>query len=62
MGKERQDRPCRGHMKLVLVGDIIGKPGRSYLAECFPRIRRELGPDLVVVNVENAAGGMGVTQ
>lgn len=54
--------PCRDSMRLVLVGDIIGKPGRAYLAECFPKLRRELRPDLVVVNVENAAGGMGVTR
>lgn len=53
--------PAAQGMRLLFVGDIVGRPGRSYLFECFPRLRAEFRPDLVVVNVENAAGGMGVT-
>jgi metallophosphoesterase (TIGR00282 family) len=43
------------------VGDVVGRPGREYLAAVFPRLRREYAPDLVIANAENAAGGMGVT-
>ena len=48
-------------MKLLFVGDVIGKPGRRVLARKLPELvdRRRL--DYVVVNVENAAGGFGVT-
>ena len=49
-------------MRLLFVGDVIGKPGRGILTRLLPELvdRRRL--DYVVVNVENAAGGFGVTQ
>lgn len=48
-------------MRLLFVGDVIGKPGRRVLSRHLPELvdRRRL--DYVVVNVENAAGGFGVT-
>lgn len=48
-------------MRLLFVGDVIGKPGRGILQRLLPGLvdRRRL--DYVVVNVENAAGGFGVT-
>ncbi len=48
-------------MKLLFVGDVVGKPGRGILTRLLPELvdRRRL--DYVVVNVENAAGGFGVT-
>jgi 2',3'-cyclic-nucleotide 2'-phosphodiesterase len=48
-------------MKLLFVGDIVGKPGRRALRNLLPRLVDRHGADYVVVNVENAAGGFGVT-
>jgi hypothetical protein len=47
-------------MKLLFVGDVVGKPGRRILAELLPRLIDRHGIDYVVVNIENAAGGFGV--
>ena len=48
-------------MKLLFVGDIIGKPGRRALHNILPRMVDRHMADYVVVNVENSAGGFGVT-
>jgi len=48
-------------MKILFVGDVIGKPGRRVLRRLLPRLVDERRVDYVVVNVENAAGGFGVT-
>lgn len=48
-------------MKLLMLGDVVGNPGRRILKENLPRIRRELGVGAVVVNAENAAAGSGLT-
>ncbi len=48
-------------MRLLFIGDVMGKPGRTILQERLPRLRREHKPELVIVNGENAAGGMGIT-
>jgi len=48
-------------VKLLFVGDVIGKPGRKALARLLPRLVDEHRADYVIVNVENAAGGFGVT-
>ena len=45
-----------------MVGDVIGRPGRAAFAQYTPRLRREEGLDLVVVNGENAAEGRGLTR
>ena len=49
-------------MKLLFVGDIVGKPGRKALADLLPGLREQHAPDWVVVNGENAAGGLGITE
>ena len=49
-------------MRLLFVGDIVGKPGRRALADLLPALREEHRPDWVVVNGENAAGGLGITE
>jgi 2',3'-cyclic-nucleotide 2'-phosphodiesterase len=46
---------------LLFIGDVVGKPGRRALADILPRLVDEHRVDYVVVNVENAAGGFGVT-
>ncbi|HEX8742612.1 MAG TPA: TIGR00282 family metallophosphoesterase [Thermoleophilaceae bacterium] len=49
-------------MRLLFVGDVVGKPGRRALADLLPGLREEHQPDWVVVNGENAAGGLGITE
>jgi 2',3'-cyclic-nucleotide 2'-phosphodiesterase len=46
--------------KFLFIGDIVGQPGREILAERLPRLRAELGVDLVIANAENAAHGAGI--
>jgi 2',3'-cyclic-nucleotide 2'-phosphodiesterase len=49
-------------MRLLFVGDIVGKPGRAILARALrPLVERE-GLDFVIANIENSAGGFGVTR
>jgi metallophosphoesterase (TIGR00282 family) len=48
-------------IKILCIGDIIGKPGRVVLAELLPGLIKSQGIDLVVANAENAAGGSGLT-
>ena len=47
-------------MKLLFVGDVVGAPGRRTLAALLPELRRRHEPDWVVVNGENASGGIGL--
>jgi 2',3'-cyclic-nucleotide 2'-phosphodiesterase len=49
-------------VKLLFVGDVVGGLGRRTLASLLPRIRDAHQPDFVVVNGENSAGGVGITQ
>ena len=49
-------------MKLVFVGDIVGTTGRRALEALLPELRRRYEPDWLVVNGENAAGGLGITE
>lgn len=46
---------------ILFIGDIVGQPGRRAVKELLPRLRRELGPHLVIANGENMAGGSGIT-
>ena len=48
-------------VKLLFIGDIVGRPGREFVAECLPRLRAEHGFDFVIANAENSAGGAGFT-
>src|SRR5213594_397750 len=48
-------------MNILMVGDVYGEPGRAAIAKLLPELRREHAIDFCVVNVENAAGGFGVT-
>ena len=49
-------------MRLLFIGDVVGKPGREGLAAQMSSLRAEHLPDLVVANGENAAGGVGITE
>ncbi|GAI31062.1 unnamed protein product, partial [marine sediment metagenome] len=48
-------------MLVLVVGDVIGKPGRRAVNELLPDLRQQYGLDLVIANAENIAGGIGVT-
>ena len=48
-------------MRILFVGDIVGKPGRRILAQALPSLRREHAVDFVIANGENSAGGFGIT-
>jgi metallophosphoesterase (TIGR00282 family) len=47
--------------KLLFIGDIVGRPGREIVAGRLPKLRLDLGLDLVIANGENAAAGAGIT-
>ena len=49
-------------MKVLFIGDIVGKPGRRAVKVLLPGIVGNHGVDLVIANCENAAGGFGVTR
>lgn len=49
-------------MKILFIGDIVGKPGRKAVSALLPGIVGQYGVDIVVANCENAAGGFGVTR
>src|SRR5918998_5752680 len=46
---------------ILFVGDVVARPGRRALEALLPVLREELNPTFVVVNGENAAGGLGIT-
>ena len=48
-------------IKLLCIGDIIGRPGRQVLAEELRNLTQEHEIDCTIVNAENAAGGSGIT-
>jgi metallophosphoesterase (TIGR00282 family) len=48
-------------VRILFVGDVVGKPGRQAVAALVPAIARERRIELVIVNGENAAGGAGLT-
>jgi len=49
-------------MKLLFLGDIVGRSGRDAVEKYLPDLNRDLGLDFVIVNGENAAAGFGITQ
>jgi metallophosphoesterase (TIGR00282 family) len=46
---------------ILFVGDVVARAGRRVVRELVPALREELAVDFVVVNGENAAGGIGIT-
>jgi 2',3'-cyclic-nucleotide 2'-phosphodiesterase len=55
------DNPAAGNVRVLMIGDVIGKPGREAIEAVVPRLRDERHVDLVTANGENLAGGMGLT-
>ncbi len=52
---------CGGVTSILFVGDVVASVGRRAFRSLVPALREELGVDFVVVNGENAAGGIGIT-
>ena len=48
-------------MRILMIGDVIGKPGRRAVKSLIPSLRKEHGIDLVIAHGENTAGGFGLT-
>lgn len=48
-------------MRLLFIGDIVGRPGRDIVRRLLPRLVRAHEIDMVIANGENAAGGAGIT-
>ncbi|KUG28592.1 phosphoesterase family protein [hydrocarbon metagenome] len=48
-------------MRILFLGDIVGRPGRDAVVAGLFRLRRECGADVVLANGENASGGLGIT-
>jgi len=49
-------------MRVLFLGDVVGRSGRSAVIEALRSLRQRYGLDFVVVNGENAAGGFGITE
>jgi 2',3'-cyclic-nucleotide 2'-phosphodiesterase len=49
-------------MRVLFIGDVVGKPGRAGLARAMPELRERHTPELVIANGENTAGGIGITE
>ncbi len=49
-------------MRILVLGDVVGEPGRRLVETFLPELRRELKVDFVIVNGENAAHGHGITE
>jgi len=48
-------------LRVLMIGDVIGRPGRRAVREALPGLRKEHAVDLAIANGENAAGGLGLT-
>ena len=49
-------------MKIIFIGDIVGKLARDFVIKKIPDLREQYSPDIIIVNAENAAGGYGLTK
>ncbi len=47
-------------MRILILGDVVGRPGRNAVRDLVPQLVKSEGIDLVIANAENSAGGMGV--
>lgn len=48
--------------KILFIGDIVGRPGRDFVIEYVPKIKKDKAIDFVIVNGENSAGGSGINK
>jgi len=50
-----------GNLRILLIGDIVGRPGRNVVKDRLPGLRESLDLDMVIANAENSAAGSGIT-
>ncbi|MFN7878098.1 MAG: TIGR00282 family metallophosphoesterase [Pirellula sp.] len=60
IGKSFPIKP-QGAIRVILVGDIVGKPGMEIACHAFPKLREFFFVDVIIANAENAADGAGLT-
>lgn len=48
-------------MKILFIGDIVGRPGRDAVKKLIPDLKKEFGPDIIIANGENVSGGKGLS-
>jgi len=46
---------------ILVIGDLVGRPGRKAISQLLPGLRQQYGLDLIIANAENVAGGVGIT-
>jgi len=49
-------------MKIIFIGDIVGRSGREAVIKSLPNLKKEFNPDIIIANAENAASGYGLTK
>ena len=49
-------------MRILFIGDIMGRSGREALEKYLPGLKRDLNVDVAIINGENAAHGRGITE
>ena len=49
-------------MRILFLGDVVGRAGREVVFEELPGLKERYAPDFVILNGENAAGGFGITE
>ena len=49
-------------MRILFIGDVVGKTGRTAISQHLPGMIRDWSLDLVIINGENSAGGFGITE
>ncbi|MBF0475649.1 MAG: YmdB family metallophosphoesterase, partial [Deltaproteobacteria bacterium] len=47
--------------KILFLGDVVGGPGRKAVGQALVDLNKRFEPDLIIVNGENSAGGVGIT-
>tara|TARA_B100000686_G_C16615899_1_gene876436 strand:+ start:368 stop:1159 length:792 start_codon:yes stop_codon:yes gene_type:complete len=49
-------------MKIIFIGDIVGKSARDFVINKIPYLKKNYSPDIIIANAENAASGYGLTK
>lgn len=57
----RQSHYSASRVKILFIGDVVGKPGRRAVKDLLPVLRQRFALDAVIANGENSAGGSGIT-
>ncbi|BBH52134.1 TIGR00282 family metallophosphoesterase [Fluviispira sanaruensis] len=55
-------KPNHESIKILMIGDVLGRGGRRILKKVIPQLRQEIQLDFITINGENLAGGFGITE